>query len=237
VKPVLFAHLDTVTVEGFALPRPTWIRGEHLRVAETVTRYRTSAREGTPAVVVDLPGIEGIAVGLALADFGFRPVPLYTALPAPEAIVPMFDLVRALIAGAEELGRKALPRAAPPAFLLDARRDGRGRQGKPGQFDNRSLAFPTDFPSANRLRDGGIGAVVLIQAGSNDVREDIAQTLAAWAKGGLPQFLLRADAPQLPAPIAVRAHGLLRRFALWLRRASLRRDASGGFGGRIPQGG
>jgi hypothetical protein len=97
--------------------------------------------------------------------------------------------------------------------------------------------FPTDFPSAARLRDSGIRAVVLIQAGSNDVRADLAETLAGWQKEGLPASLIRADAPQAATRIAIRAPGLLGRFSLWLRRTSLMRDESGGFGVRIPHGG
>jgi hypothetical protein len=236
-KPVLFAHVDAVATEDFQLPRPTWLRPELLDVVQSATGYRASAREGTAAVVVDLPSIEGVAIGLALADFGFRPVPLYNALPAPEAIVPMYDLVRALVAGAEELGRCVLLPTAPPAFLLDARRDARGIRARDGQFDNRSLAFPTDFPSASRLRDGGVRAVVLIQAGSDDVRPDVAQILGGWQKEGLPIFLLRADASEPAARIVVRGQGILGRVSLWLRRAVLKRDSRGAFGAPIPQSG
>jgi hypothetical protein len=241
VKPVLFAYVGSVSTEGFALPRPTWIRADLLRVVDTTDRYRASARDGVPAVIVDLPGVEGVAVGLALADLGFRPVPLYTALPAPNAFVPMDDLVRALVAGAPGLVEKALPPNAPPAFLLDARRDGRGTgrgtRWRGSSFDNRSIAFPTDFPSAARLRAGGVGAVVLVQSASDDLYADLVQTLSNWQKASLPAFLLRADAPKLAAPMTVRPPDLFDRVALWLWRKALTVDKSGAFGGRIPHGG
>ena len=35
------------------------------------------------AVVLDLPGAEGVRVGLELAARGYRPVPLYNAVPLP----------------------------------------------------------------------------------------------------------------------------------------------------------
>jgi len=41
------------------------------------------------ALVVDLPGAEGVAAGLAFAGRGYRPVPLYNALPDPHALPPL----------------------------------------------------------------------------------------------------------------------------------------------------
>jgi hypothetical protein len=149
----------------------------------------------------------------------------------------MDDVLRALIAGAAELRGKTLSPAAPPAFLLDARRHGLGAIALAGMFDNRSIAFPTDFPSAARLRGGDIQAVVLIQNGSNRLRPDVGHTLAAWQKDGLPAFLLRADAPEVATPLVVRGPGILDRVSFWWRRATLRRDEHGAFGTRIPQAG
>jgi hypothetical protein len=236
-KPVLFAHVESATTRDFHLPRPTWIRQELLSVGPSAERYRASAREGTSALVVDLPGIEGVSLGLALADLGFQPVPLYNALPAAQAIVPMDDVIHALVVGAEELDRNGPSPTAPPAFLLDARRHGEGLPVRGGHFDNRSLVFSTDFPSASRLRDGGVRAVILIQNRSDSVRPDVAQVLAGWQKEGLPIFLLHAGSSEAGARIVVRGGGFLGRVSLWLRRAALQRDDRGAFGGPIPQGG
>jgi hypothetical protein len=234
VKPVLFAHVEAVSTTEFAPSRPDWLRRDLLRVEPSEASYRTSASDRGLAIVADLPGVEGIALGLALGDLGYRPVPLYTALPAPESTVPMYDLVRFLILGAEELGHKAISPTAPPAFLLDSRRDGRGARA--GQFDNRSIVFPTDFPSLDRLRDAGVRTVLLIQSGSDTVRADLADTLAQWQKEGVPTFLLRADAPGPPSSVNLRPN-ILARLALWLRRASSGRDARGAFGTPVLLGG
>lgn len=232
-KPVLFAHVDATGAEELLLPRPTWVRDELLRVPAPHAGYRT-AQPAKPAIVVDLPGIEGIAVGLALADLGFRPVPLYTALPSPASIVPMEEIVRAIVAGAPELVRRELPPSAPPAFILDARRAGERHSARPGQFDNRSVAFSSDFPSGYKLRAAGIGAVVLVHRGEIDPSSDLTSTLAAWQAEGLTILVVRADAPSPAKPVHVQPLGLFARVALWWTRSLLRRDPGGGFGTWTP---
>ena len=214
-------------------PRSTWLYPGLLGDPDVVQDYRTAARPATRAIVVDLPGVESVAVGLALADFGFRPVPLYAAVPSAQAAVPMWEVIRALLYGAQELPRKGLPPEAPPAFLLDARRDGGDALVRRGQYDNRSFAFVTDFPSAARLREAGIKAAVLIQSGDAAPSADLASILATWQVNGLPIHLLRADAPAPAAPIRVRPPGLLARLARLLRPVPVP-DHQGRFGRWIP---
>src|SRR5580704_6773398 len=154
VKPVLFAHVDEA--QGVVpLTRPKWARAEVFVGAPADPRYRSSARGRRAAVVVDLPSVEGVAAGLALHDLGFHPIPLYSSLPGPGpgAVVPMERVLAGLLAGAFELQRRPVAVDAPPAFLLDARRAAQEVSPRPGQFDNRSVSFPTDFPSAERLKD------------------------------------------------------------------------------------
>ncbi len=65
-KPVLFAHLD----RACALP-PS---------AETARDVVWSpATDQKFALVLDLPGEEGVWLGVALAGRGYRPMPLYNA--------------------------------------------------------------------------------------------------------------------------------------------------------------
>ena len=113
-KPVLFAHLGPRTV----LPQSPEI---HLDWAHRA--------DGESAVVVDLPGASGVAVGLHLAQLGYRPVPLYNACPSPDTaavpgptIVDVEPIMAELFGGTERLSRLMLPPTAPPAFLLDDRR-------------------------------------------------------------------------------------------------------------------
>src|SRR5260370_21089650 len=134
-KPVLFAHLDTPSFPlTEAAVEVSWPPAEIEKVA----------------VVVELPGAQGVLVGVALAAQGYRPIPLQNAVPLPfgqrlvdpltgraVAAVDVLPILSALRKGAEQLAQLNLPSDAPPAFLLDANRRGDGRKIQPDEFDNR----------------------------------------------------------------------------------------------------
>ena len=108
-------------------------------------------------VVVHQPTLESIGRGLALAGRlpdgpavqsvarRRRPCPGGDLLPE---VVPVRPLLPLLVGSARVLASAGLVDDAPPAFLLDADRLGEGRPITPGWFDNRWVAFATDFPSA-----------------------------------------------------------------------------------------
>src|SRR5436190_12804335 len=179
IKPVLFAYLDPgVTHPPFEEPVPdvSWAP----RPAEKT------------ALVLDLPGAEGVVAGIALASLGYRPIPLYNALPLPfgarvldplslksVAAVNVLPILAALRNGAEALVQLTLPPEAPPAFLLDANRAGEKRKMLPGEFDNRSICFTTDFPSVTFLASQGIQRVILVQKSRTEPQRDLAHSLCA----------------------------------------------------------
>src|SRR5215471_9521139 len=69
-KPVLFAHLDSAL--------------SYIQVTSAPSDVSWSAPPGeSVGIVLDLPGVDGVVTGLALAGRGYRPVPLYNALPLP----------------------------------------------------------------------------------------------------------------------------------------------------------
>src|SRR4051812_19923908 len=161
-KPVLFAHLDSALSQ--------------IPVRESAADLSwVSSRGENAAFVLDLPGAEGVLNGIALARLGYRPVPLYNAIPLPYgyrlldptlggvsvAAVDVLPILSALRAGAEQLARLNLPDDAPPAFLLDANRHGT-RKMMSDEFDNRSVSFTTDFPSATFLTAKGIQQIILV---------------------------------------------------------------------------
>jgi len=176
-KPVLFAHLELAQSLDVEVPLPTSFPKPGAKVA----------------LVLDLPGAMGVSIGIALAKIGYRPVPLYNALPLPQpidsqrnahgsstAVVDVIPILSALQAGAEILASLQLPPDAPPAFLLDADRRGIRRRLVLGQFDNRSVSFPTDFPSAEILSSHGIRSVLLVQQDRLDPQPDLEPTLRRW---------------------------------------------------------
>ena len=241
-KPVVFAHLAE-PANPYVLP-PDQV-GDPVAASFDLTPIPPA--DGTTAVVIDLPSATGATLALRLAkERGYRPVPLYNAVPAPfngqglvgaaNVAVDLRDVMAALRAWADELAALGLPADAPPAFVLDARRRGTGWLPTPGHFDNRSVSLPTDFPSATFLQSRGIRRVMLVQpAATGQPQPDLAHTLRRWQEAQLEILLYAIDASAPPQPIDVPKPSWFGH--VWhnfLVRARLRRNAMGGFGGFLP---
>lgn len=234
VKPVLFAHLPE-NLELFEQSAPP------------IDVQWAPPADGATAMVLDLPGAQGVHVALSLAAHGYRPIPLYNAAPGPtgdsmnwmhEPTVEVWPILGAIGAVTPSLAREALPYAAPPAFMLDAnRRIARGPV-VPGRFDNRSVSFPTDFPSANLLLSRGIRQAVLVQPHGNQPEADLAHTLRRWREAGVEILIKRLDLPGPLVPCKVSRPRFYRN--IWYRLGvllRLRRNPLGGFGGMLPEAG
>lgn len=203
---------------------------------------------GDAALVLDLPGAAGVLAGLALAGRGYRPVPLYNAVPAPSralllgpaavpmALVNVHEIMGALWHGVAQLREAAPPEDAPPVFLLDANRRGEGQSIVPGRFDNRSISFTTDFPSAIFLEAHGVSRVVLAQLSADRPQTDLAHTLRRWQEGGIgiEQKVAGAEGPIVPLDVP-RPSGFGSLWQRVLALMGLRRHGLGGFGGFIPE--
>lgn len=194
---------------------------------------------GDVALVVNLNGALSALFGLAAARRGYRPVPLYNCSGNSNEVVPTGPLRDALDHGANDLARLAFPANAPPAFLLDANRLVGGQYVEPGRFDNRWVVFAQDFPSANYLREQGVGRILVVQPPDGSIAEDLVHVLLRWQLGGLEIHMLGFD-PLRPSRPACRI--VVRRppyFQFLLRRAlvilGLRRSSAGGFGAAVPQ--
>ncbi|PWU21178.1 MAG: hypothetical protein C5B50_02370 [Verrucomicrobia bacterium] len=235
VKPVLFAHMDSPL--------------SHLPTVEPeVDVHWAPVPEQKHALVLDLPGSEGVWVALALAARGYRPVPLYNAVPVPFsapiylpaigkaiAAVDVMPTLSSLRTGAGRLAHLSLASDAPPIFLLDANRQGDGRKMQPHEFDNRSVCFTTDFPSANYLLAQGIRRVLLVQRGATYPREDLSHILRRWQDAGLVIDAMRMESPGQPEHIEVARPSWYRAmFQRALAAIGLRRARGGGFGAWVP---
>jgi len=239
VKPVLFASIE----HGFEMDA-------HVDAPADIS-WVPSPQSGT-ALVLDLPGSEGIEIALPLAAQGFRPVPLYNAQPAPlgcsymgspselesavgpVALVDVRPIMLALQKGAAVLQQQRIQADAPPIFLLDARRRSGGVQPDEGDFDNRSISFPSDFPSANFLLAHAIRRVILIQHNDLQPQADLAHTIRRWQDGGLDILSKVIEVSGPPVNIVVtrptRFRSVLHRV---LETIGFRRNILGGFGGVV----
>jgi hypothetical protein len=242
VKPVLFAHFaELLSKEAFELdPPPTWLESDVIKplLEQTLSAdkaqhpYRSSTKLDDVAIVVDLPGSEGVVVGVALAGHGFQPVPLYNALPAKASmVVDQRPIMKALVSAAPALTSPS--DRAPPAFLLDANRMNHDRF-MAGAFDNRSVSFVSDFPSAAKLVGAGIRRAVLLQSDDEPPSVDLSETLELWRKAGVEIFLKPASVPGPPQPCARPRAPFLSRLLYRLERRQFGRHPDGTFGKLVP---
>jgi hypothetical protein len=152
------------------------------------------------------------------------------------ALVDVTSILAALGNSTSLLEHAALSLDSPPAFLLDVNRRGEGFRPSPGRFDNRSVSFTTDFPSATFLLSHGIRQVVLVQGTADQPQADLAHTLRRWQDAGISIALKRLDAGSGPGIIVIEKPSGFR--LLWQRVLALigfRRHGLGGFGGIVPQ--
>ena len=95
-KPVVFASAPALLDE----PEP----------ALPVLDYPALPRTFDPtAIVVDLPGAQSVLVGLALAERGFRPVPLFNGTSGPNPVIAVEPIEHALGTGAAVLRSETTP--------------------------------------------------------------------------------------------------------------------------------
>jgi hypothetical protein len=154
----------------------------------------------------------------------------------PVAAVNVLPVISALRQGAEGLAGLQMPSAAPPAFLLDANRQGDGRNPAPGEFDNRSVCFTTDFPSANFLLAHGFRRALLVHKRRSEPQPDLSQVLRRWQEGGLALEIVDVDSLARPERFEIARpswYGAM--FQRALLAAGLRRATGGGFGAWKPE--
>lgn len=224
VKPVLFAKGPATLPAEFDTEPWTRMTFPHLPPA--------SARQ---VLILDLPGVAAVDLGLVAARSGYRPVPLYNAVNGPSPVVDLFAIRQRLICDAENVAGMPIPADAPPCFLLDSRRAGRGPYISPGYFDNRWVVLPQDFPSARFLLSQDITAICLVNQKGDAPPRDLAHVLHRWQLERLPIQLMGLENGQPAAPITVARpsyFGAL--WYRWLTLFGLRRHAGGGFGSVVP---
>ena len=227
VKPAPFAHF----------------RGDYFpKLPDELPHTRLAAlppADGRYAVVIDLASDASVLAGMAAAEAGFCPVPLFNGTSPSgrtREAVDTSDLRSALHALAVQLLDAPPPADAPPAFLLDAQRLGtttRSRSPSPGDYDNRWVTLPQDWPSATFLQSHGVTDAVIFCVGRS-IADDLAHVLVRWQEAGiqLHRAAWNGDAFE---PIRVRRPSRFK--TMWYRLLvliGLRANAAGGFGGYVP---
>ncbi|MEM7627483.1 MAG: hypothetical protein AAF333_17945 [Planctomycetota bacterium] len=228
-KPVVFATMPSSMQRDMTKLAPPKLRSKAIPPAD-----------GATALIIDLPGGESVNVGAALAAYGYQPVPLFNGVPAPRntpSAVNNTTLARHLAVYADDVAEINLRPEAPPAFLIASdRMTPRRRKARPGDFDNRWMVFPQDFPSGHFLIEQRIDRAVVIQTTRPALDSDLSHVLLSWQKAGVAIEHLCLPEGREPTKITVRRplgfRWLCRRALVTL---GLRRNSAGGFGGVVPQ--
>lgn len=179
-------------------------------------------------IIVDLYGEQSIRVAIALADLGYRPVPLFNGTKGPyKNIVNVDRLEQALYWGAYELTKIHIRNDANPAFLLDTRRMKEYKLN--GYYDNRWCIFPQDMPSADYLLRNQIKKVIVI---SKEIENDLSHILCRYQEKGIAIYLANDEGIKTVEVKKPSKYKSLRyRVQVIL---GLRRNSAGGFGGMLP---
>jgi hypothetical protein len=233
VKPILFSFMSEIHV-GASVPE-----------SSTTDLSWLPPADGSTLLVLDLPTAQAASDAVEFAKRGYRPVPLYNASPWEEnsqlaeiapPLVDVGSIVHALRAVTPLLAMESLSDTAPPAFLLDWNRRVPMRAVEPGCLDNRSVSFPTDFPSANFLLAHGLRRVVLVQRYHPQPQADLAHTLRAWQNAGLAIEVKELDEAGAPRPVEVSTPSFFGKcFYHALKMLGFKRSTLGGFGGILPE--
>lgn len=148
------------------------------------------------AVIVDLPGIESVAMGITLAKSGVRPIPVYNGTieqQGSRATVDNRSVCEALVWGAQQLKSIELKEDAIPAFLMDSNRMNRYKMEE-GLFDNSWDIYPQDLPSAGCFLGNDINKIIII---TDKLLKDINKILYNYQQKGMGIFITQGyDEPK-----------------------------------------
>lgn len=137
------------------------------------------------AIIVDMSGEESVRYGVALADYGFRPIPVYNGTieqQGARATVDNQSVGMALELMSGELMNKEIKDNARPAFLLDRNRLNRYKL-EDSVYDNSWDVYPQDLPTAEYLMENEIQCILVV--GGRKISRDVKKILAVYQKKGL----------------------------------------------------
>ena len=185
VKPVLFAHMTPRTLAAYGYEPPR----DHPAAPDVSWAPRA---DGSAVIVVDLPGAAGVAVGMALAEIGYRPVPLYNACPGPDAREPT-DLLDVALGWSETPGAEAVLGTAADGAAISTEQ----RMPLPSSAEPLPLVYETHAQYAPhaplRIAANPVSLVDVAPIRAALVLHAAQLAALSLAPGAPPVFLLDAD--------------------------------------------
>ena len=149
--------------------------------------FYTEKLQKDTAIVVDRCGYNSINEGLALAELGWRPIPLYNGTNEQYGAMALVDnhgIECALLWGADGLKTLSFNKDAPPAFLLDSNRMHRYKM-KVSVFDNSWDLYNQDIPSPEYFISNGVDKIVIV---GEKIHKDLRTIFYVFQKNGIRFF-------------------------------------------------
>ena len=175
VRPVPFVAIDTYNIKL----NNRWIDRKVLFLKE----YKNDV-----AIFVDLPNEESVETGMALANLGYRPIPIFNGVneqKGSQAIIESSIIESSLIIGGEKLKKIELDNNANPVFLLDSNRTNRYRANET-IFDNSWDLYGQDIPSCEYFKNNGINKIVVV---GSKIQRDLRKIFFKFQDNGFEFFL------------------------------------------------
>ena len=160
------------------------------------------------AIFIDLPGIESIELGVALARIGYRPIPVFNGTDEQQgarATTDTYLIESCLINGGEKLKTIFLNNNANPAFLLDSYRINRYRSNE-SIFDNSWDVYKQDVPSAKYFIKNDITKIIVV---TDKIQKDLKKILINYQNEGI--LIYETDSYTFPQKITL-SKSLIERF-------------------------
>ena len=155
VRPVPFINIQVNTIPNKPIQRADY---------KYIALMQEKPIDTSTAIIVDLPDSDSIPVGIELAKFGYRPIPIHNGTIetyGSHANVDNTSVSNDLAWGASILKDINIPDDAPPAFLTDLDRLQR-RKFDLSVFDNSWDVYHQDLPSENYLLEHGIDKIIVV---------------------------------------------------------------------------
>ena len=181
IRPVPFVAINTYNRSSVN----SWVDRKNI----FLNQYKSDT-----AIFVDLPGKESIELGIALAQIGYRPIPIFNGTNeqlGSKATTDTYLVESSLINSAEKLRNIELKNDSNPAFLLDSSRTNRYRASE-SIFDNSWDLYGQDIPSLEYFKQNGINKIIVV---GNEIQRDLRKIFFKFQDAGIDFFLTDSYSP------------------------------------------
>lgn len=191
IRPVPFVNIDKLKTNydyyDFTIPSIKYLEKD-AEINEDKCKTNNKSNYKDTAIIVDLPGLDSIKEGIALARFGFIPIPIYNGTNETEGSIGTVDshiIEYGLKKGATFLKDIEIENNATPAFLLDSNRMNRHKMNA-SVFDNSWDLYPQDVPSAKFFIENNITKIIIV---TNKIEKDLRKIFYKYQKEGIQFFI------------------------------------------------